>query len=186
MFDFARCMDDVFGVEGGISDRKNDLGGHTAFGMTQHTYDRLRVQRNLPKQDVVLATRVELMQLYKEEFWVKAGCDKLISVNKDRIALLQFHISVQRSPDDAVRMLQKLLNIDPQTGFFGNITLNAVSLVLEDSLIYNYLSAMKQHYLDEIKKIPSQIANKHGWMNRLNHIAIMTGSSWHTDINAEV
>lgn len=186
MFDFTTCMNDVFGVEGGVSDRKDDLGGHTAYGMTQKTYNQSRIARYLPIQDVVLATRVELIQIYREDFWNKSCCDKLVSINKDRLALLHFHVAVQRSPFNAICMLQTILNINPPTGFFGTITLNLVTLALEDSLIYMYLEAMKQHYLDEIKKIPLQKANLHGWMNRLNHIAQMTGSSWHTDINAEV
>jgi len=185
MFDFIKCMDDVFGAEGGVSDNPNDLGGHTAYGMTQHTYNQSRINRHLPIQDVTLATRVELIQIYREEFWIKSGCDKLLNINKDRLALLHFHVTVQRGPFNAVCMLQTTLNVNPPTGFFGNITLNLVSLALEDSLIYLYLSKMKAHYLEQIVKVPSQSVFKKGWLNRLNKIATTINSSWHIDINAE-
>ena len=49
---FEKAMKFVFSIEGGYSDKKNDRGGKTNYGVTQTTYDEYRKSKNLELESV--------------------------------------------------------------------------------------------------------------------------------------
>ena len=63
--------------EGGWSDHPADPGGRTMYGITEAVYHAWLKRRGLPERSVRLITREEALKIYREEYWLKAGCDKL-------------------------------------------------------------------------------------------------------------
>ena len=49
---FEKFLEMLFGLEGGYSNRKADLGGPTNYGITQDTFDSWRKKNNRPLGNV--------------------------------------------------------------------------------------------------------------------------------------
>ncbi len=163
-----------------------DFGGDTKFGITQKTYNQDCIEQHIVSKSVALLTENEASDIYYRKYWLLSGCDKIIGVSKNNLSLIHFNMSIERSPIVAVKMLQLLVNINPPTGFFGSITLNAITIVDEISLIYNYLEVMKNHFLSEVAKIPNQYKFERGWFNRLNALSSIVNSTWRCNINGGI
>lgn len=78
MGDFEKALVFVLRVEGGYVNDTSDPGGATNNGVTQKTYDSWRIEKGLPKQDVKLITMDEVTTIYKERYWLKAECNKMV------------------------------------------------------------------------------------------------------------
>ncbi len=169
------------GFEGSrFSDIQGDYGGATKFGITQKTYDLDHQDRHIPLEFVANLIQEEASDIYFRKYWLSAGCDKILDINKDKLALVHFNMAIERGPVLAIDMLQIILGIPGFTGAFGPKTLALVTAGDEISLVYNYLDYMKKHFLEEIQK-PNQKQFAHAWFTRLNLLAKEINSSWHYD-----
>lgn len=65
---FDKAITLLFDLEGYISDDPNDKGGFTKWGISQKYHPDI----NVPK-----LTREEAIEIYRKEYWEKAGCDEL-------------------------------------------------------------------------------------------------------------
>lgn len=74
---FQRCHPKTAQWEGGWSNHRADPGGKTMYGVTQPPFDEFNDRHGLPRRPVATITRAEAEQLFFEQFWLKAGCDKL-------------------------------------------------------------------------------------------------------------
>ena len=66
---FDVAIEFVFKREGGLVDDPADPGGLTNFGISQKAY---------PNEDIRNLTVERAKELYKRDYWLAAGCDRLV------------------------------------------------------------------------------------------------------------
>lgn len=66
--DFEKAIKFVLKWEGGLTENKNDPGGLTKYGISQKSY---------PYLDIKGLTLKRAKQIYYENYWLKADCDKI-------------------------------------------------------------------------------------------------------------
>ena len=179
MFDLEACVKIIIEPEfegTKFSRITGDLGGDTRYGITQRNYDTFRANRNLDKQSVELISIDEVTKIYEVYFFNKCRCDEMVSLGKDKLALVVFNCDVQRGESHAISMLQEILGIDMQhiTGFCGPITLGFIKDCDEQNVITKYLQMLVKHYNDEATK-PDQAKFLGDWLRRTNALAKIVG-----------
>lgn len=70
---FQRCLDIVLRFEGGRVDDPDDLGGRTAFGVTQAAFNAARTRWGQPRGDVWQIRPDEVAAVYEESYWDPSG-----------------------------------------------------------------------------------------------------------------
>ena len=158
-----------------------DLGGTTRNGLTQRNYSAFRQKHELPDQSIELADLDEIKSWYRIYCWDDAGCDKIFISGKDKLAFTIFNCAVNRSFAKAVSMLQEVLELPTITGYFGPITLETVNNCDEQATITKYLESMTKYYVDHVTQNPSQKQFIHDWLGRVNSVAKVVDSDYHTD-----
>lgn len=108
--------------EGLYSNNPNDPGGETMKGITKVVYDSYRTNHSLPIQSVKLISDLELYEIYKIQYWIAAGCDKIDNV---KLAVSVFDYAVNSGVARAKRYLAlttdyKQFNIN-RLGYFTKI-----------------------------------------------------------------
>lgn len=68
MNNFDRAMQFILKWEGGFVDHPSDPGGRTKYGLSQRAY---------PMLDIINLTLDDADMIYKKDYWMAAGCDKL-------------------------------------------------------------------------------------------------------------
>lgn len=131
---FPQCVDFVLAREGGYNVVKNDKGGETNFGISKRSY---------PNEDIKGLTKERAKEIYREDYWLKGGCDKLAWP----LCLVHFDACVNAGLGNARRFLSR-----------SNGRWEA------------YLERRKSHYEQIIQKDPTQEKFRKGWMNRLKHV----------------
>lgn len=74
---FNQALHFVLNQEGGFVDDPDDKGGATNKGITQGTYDSYRKAHKKAIQTVKNITDAEVSDIYYNNYWLKAGCDKM-------------------------------------------------------------------------------------------------------------
>ena len=74
---YTQALHFVLNKEGGFVDDPDDKGGATNKGVTQGTYDAYRKTHKKPMQTVKNITDVEVSDIYYNNYWLAAGCDKM-------------------------------------------------------------------------------------------------------------
>lgn len=74
---FQRCQPKTAQWEGGWSNNRADPGGKTMYGVTEVKFHEWLDMRRQPRRPVKTITRAEAERLFFDEYWLKAGCDKL-------------------------------------------------------------------------------------------------------------
>lgn len=162
---FLQCVKQLIYVnEGGYSNRKDDLGGETKYGITKST-----AKANGYTGDMRKLTEKQAIKIYKEGFWYKSKCQEIRS---HKIAFLVFDASVNHGVNSSAKMLQRAINrtynqsevvVD---GIIGKKTIAAVNGADENELILN-LTAERLRFFTSIKK--TWEANGKGWINRVSN-----------------
>ena len=160
--DFERALNFVLSVEGVYSHRKDDHGGPTCFGVTQRAYDSNRRRHQLPMQPVKLITKPECRFFYYTECWIPAACCHL----PERIAVAHFDASVNLGARQALRLLQRALDISAD-GHFGPETEGAARTQEEWPLLRRMLFGRARFYMSLWVTDPTQKIFRRGWVNRL-------------------
>lgn len=137
---FKKALKFVLKWEGGYVNNPNDLGGATNKGITQNTYNAWLKSQNKPLKDVRNITDAEVESIYYQNYWLKAGCNKM----SEDFAILAF--------DTAVNM--------------GVSRVNEFLKAAEWTSTDKFLLARAEKY-NEFAKVPSQRQFLHGWLNRL-------------------
>jgi lysozyme family protein len=73
---FPECLEFVLQYEGGFSDNRHDPGAATNMGITRNTLAAWR-GRPVSTADVRNLGRGEVSEIYRKNYWLAAGCDKL-------------------------------------------------------------------------------------------------------------
>ena len=118
---FNETMKLMLNLEGGKTDEKSDRGGRTNFGITQRTYNDWLKQNKLKSSDVFKISKERALKIYKKQFWGVIKGDQL----PHNVAKAIMSMALTDGPQDSVRFIQRLLNIE-QTGFMGPKTLAAI------------------------------------------------------------
>jgi len=87
---FNKALPFVLNQEGGFVNDPDDKGGATNKGVTQGTYDAYRKAHKQPIQTVKNITDTEVSDIYYNNYWLKAGCDKMTPI----FAVISFDTAV--------------------------------------------------------------------------------------------
>lgn len=87
---FKKALKFVLKWEGGYVNNPNDKGGATNKGITQTTYNQWLKSNGFTAKDVKKITNSEVEQIYYNNYWLKAGCDKM----SPKFAILAFDTAV--------------------------------------------------------------------------------------------
>lgn len=88
---FDEAVKGVFKSEGGFANQKYDRGGKTNMGITQGTYSAWLRKQGKPSKDVRYLTKDEATLIYRDEYWVASGADK---IKDPALAYLHFDTAV--------------------------------------------------------------------------------------------
>lgn len=171
---YLASLKPVLGIEGGVSNDPDDRGGLTNAGVTQRTYDAWRASHHLPQQPVTMISMVEVQQLYWEDYWGAAQCDRFPAP----IDTIIFDMAVNSGPKQALMTLQGTMNI-AKDGVVGPKTMAAVASYQPLTLADQYLDARERFYYDICARDPSQKKFLSGWINRINSLGSQLGVSRH-------
>ena len=164
--DFTLAYKQVREEEGYYSNHPNDLGKETYAGITKrynpdwygwNYVDKYNLKQNqyVPKQDSLM-TEFYVLDFYLT-IWVKEGFDQLTN---QTIANYLFDMRVNLSRRQTIKLLQQISTLP---------IVNTEKWVLSsmDSLDITLLKkARTAYYLNRIKKNPSQLVWRKGWLRR--------------------
>ncbi|HET9817697.1 MAG TPA: glycosyl hydrolase 108 family protein [Rhodanobacteraceae bacterium] len=103
----AHLVDDVEG--GTFTDDPADPGGPTRWGITQRTLSAYR-GHPVTAVDVQALTRTEALDIYRADYVIEPGFDKLAEISSD-VALEVIDTGVNMGVGTAARYLQRCLNV---------------------------------------------------------------------------
>lgn len=97
-------LDETFEKEGGYSDRPNDAGGPTMYGITQAVAEKYGYRGDMRKLPLLFAR-----QIYKEQYWDSLNLTKIGELSPS-IALLLADVGVNMGIGRAGEFFQRILN----------------------------------------------------------------------------
>lgn len=156
MAELAPALEKVLKWEGGRVDDPNDLGGRTAYGITQRTYNQYY------EGDVWDITPIQIRTIYRAGYWNKISGD---SIENQSIAEFLFDWAVNCGPSTAIKKVQALLRVDTD-GIMGKKTLQALNAKNGRVLFNELLDTRIAYYKLLVQKRPSQQKYLKGWLNR--------------------
>lgn len=161
MASFAVALPFVLAHEGGWSDRSEDHGGPTNYGITLALAQRY----GIPDANALSRiTPEQVADIYRAEFWRYGG------LTDNRLAAKVFDFAVNMGPRRAVKLLQQALcaigDALPVDGFFGPLTVSHTNAADADKLLEELCRQAQAHYEAIAAADPSQAVFLHGWVNR--------------------
>lgn len=140
---FKKALEFVLKWEGGYVNNPNDKGGATNKGITQYTFNAWLKSKGLPTRNIKFITDSEVYDIYYEQYWKRAGCEKMSA----KFAVLVF--------DTAVNM--------------GLARVNQFLKIAEWKYPEKFIAAREAKYREFAKYGNQKIFFK-GWLNRLNDL----------------
>lgn len=156
---FKASLTLILKSEGGNDDDPHDNGGRTSRGITQRVYDRWRISRNKPTQDVWTATQAEVEQIYHDDYWMPHGDNLPIGLD-----YLFFDMAINAGPHRAAVLLQRTLGV-AEDGKIGPITMGALKAAAPAGLIDRYTKTKRAFYISL-----NQPRFTKGWLNRCDFV----------------
>lgn len=155
---FDRAIEHVRQAEGGLSDRVEDRGGLTKFGISQRAY---------PDVDIRALTWPEAAAIYKRDYWDSLRLDDL----PELVSIKTMDIAVNLGVGGATKVLQRALvylGADiPVDGSMGPRTTAAVRSCRNlDALLAAIAGYQFMHYAELVEAKPSQVIFAAGWAKR--------------------
>ena len=142
---FARLIDH----EGGLVDHPSDPGGLTKYGISQRSY---------PREDIRGMTLERAKEIYKNDFWNKAGCDAVPSA----VIFDLFDMAVNSGVSRAIKSLQRTVGV-ADDGVLGPVTLQAVQSMSPQRLVARFNGA-RLLFMASLSNWP---AFSRGWATRI-------------------
>lgn len=146
---FKKALSFVLKWEGGYVNNPNDKGGATNKGITQGTYNGWLVSRGLQRKDVKFISQSEVEEIYFNNYWLKAGCNKM----SRKFAVLAFDTAVNMGVGRVQEFLRAAQWKDPD----------------------KFIKAREAKYR-EFATYGNQKIFLHGWLNRLNALKTFVNS----------
>lgn len=154
------CIGLLLVDEGGYVNNPEDNGGPTNLGITLDVFRRY-VKPKATIDDIKKLTRVQAIDVYKQQFWNTVRADELMS----GIDYAVFDFGVNSGPSKAIKLLQHVAGVPPD-GRFGPATLTAVNNA-DPSKIINDLCDARMTYLKGLHDWPT-FGN--GWTKRVSGV----------------
>lgn len=153
----------VLSHEGGYVCDPHDSGGETCFGISKRAY---------PELDIKHLTLPQAKDIYRKDYWEKLG----LGLFPDRLALVLFDTSVNAGRSQAVKILQRSLNLSAfprliEDGILGSKTLTAAMQQCdlmngEKTLVRDYLLQRLSLYRTLLERYHNKARFFSGWVNR--------------------
>lgn len=181
MAEFLCAYTDTLGKEGGYSNRrKTDRGGETFCGISRNHHPECKIWPLIDEhftkggsaKDIIGIPGIMaiIAEFYRDNFWLPLFCDKIKS---QKIANELFDSGVNCGPGNAVRFLQKSLNLINKCnlkvdGAMGPKTLTEVNDCLHSEALLKAMNGFQfMHYEKLAESDSTQISNFTGWMARV-------------------
>lgn len=162
MAEFVKYAPKLISFEGGYVWHPEDKGGPTCCGVTLKTFQQY-YGKDKTKEDLRDMKHSQWRHIMKDGYWDKVKGDK---IDNQSLAEIIADWCVN-SGAVSIRKVQRLLGCEAD-GIVGPITLSLINTADAESLHDRIWKARQQHYIDIVKKDPSQKKFMNGWMNRLN------------------
>ena len=150
-FDIA--MRFVIPEEGGYVDNPSDPGGATNYGISQAAN---------PDIDVASLTLEQAEEIYRERYWIPAGCPELPAA----LACCHMDWAVNHGVVGAIETLRQVLGLPPGATWDETIP-TAVRRTPEGKLVRTYLDKRTQWYNTIALSRPTLAVFLIGWLNRV-------------------
>ena len=149
--------------EGGYSNRLNDRGKKTNYGISQKTYYN---------EDIPNLTRERANTIIYRDFYDWNGLNKLPYPIRGFVV----DYGMPTSPLNAIQTVHKVIGLPPNGNIIGKDTLGKLENYTEDdynNFLNNYRKEMYKYYYDLVEKDATQKENLRGWLNRADraHLA---------------
>ena len=144
--------------EGGLSDKPNDRGKLTKFGISKNTY---------PNEDILNLTRERANAIIYRDFYKWNGLNKLPYPIRGFVV----DYGMPSSPLNAIKTVHKVLGLPPNGNIIGSATMEKLKNFSQqdyEKFLEQYKQNMLEHYNNIVKKDPTQKENLEGWLNRAN------------------
>lgn len=145
-------------IDSGYSNNPKDSGGETKFGISAKYLGRS------PK-DITLE---QAKELYNKDFWLGTHCDSVM-LRSEPLAVMLFDIAVNQGPGTAIRMLQRVVGVNPD-GFIGPVTLRKITIDREELFLQGLTLARIERYIHIALVSKSQLGFLCGWIIRAQNI----------------
>lgn len=146
-------IEDVLLNEGGFVNDPDDPGGRTNFGISERAHPEAWVDD--------LVTKDEAIAIYRHDYLVQPGIDKLPSPLQDQV--LDF--AVNAGPARAVKLLQFILRC-PQDGHIGPQTCAALAERDLKEVNNFYVGLRETYYRDLVRADARKGKFLKGWLTR--------------------
>lgn len=158
------ALDHLLAEEGGWSNHPADRGGATMYGVTQATYSAWRKKKKRVAQSVARISKEEARELYNEEYWEAASCDKI----PWPISYMTFDAAVNSGIKRAVQWTQGGLGVkaDGQIGPASIARCNSVVTNGEAHALLAIVDKRAEFLARLVQRTPSQAAFLLGWWRR--------------------
>ncbi|HYE73238.1 MAG TPA: glycosyl hydrolase 108 family protein [Blastocatellia bacterium] len=163
---FQAALKVVLKHEGGYVNIREDRGGPTNFGITQHDLAKHR-GHEVTADDVKAMKVAEAAEIYRKKYWLPYRFDRIRDFG---ISLLLFDQGVLNGPSRAIKIVQKALGLE-QDGKIGPKTLAAINQSNCKELLKDCLALLELRYRTIVANNPSQKIFLKGWLNRLKRLS---------------
>ena len=139
---FNLIMAIILRHEGGYVNDPDDPGGETKYGISKRSY---------PGIDIKNLTRAEAIEIYKRDYYLKMGIDKIENPN---LAVQIMDFGVNAGPGTALKTLDQALTESEKTG---------------ENIVKVYKRLRKNFYSLLAEKKPVLKKFLAGWLNRVEN-----------------
>ena len=176
MADSSKLVSFILSSEGGYSDKKNDKGGATKYGITLATWRKVGYDKNgdgvINKEDIRLLTEDDFHRVFKKNYWNACKGDL---INDQSVANMLVDFAYNSGVSRASRFIQKIVGVTAD-GIIGNKTIVAINSYPRGQR--QLFATLKQRRVSYLKGVviadPTQKKFYNGWMNRVSAIGYGT------------
>lgn len=142
---FSLIMAVILRHEGGYINDPDDPGGETKFGISKRSY---------PNLDIKNLTRTEAIEIYRRDYYLKMGIDKIENPN---LAVQIMDFGVNAGTGTALKTLKTAVTESEKTG---------------ENIVKVYKRIRKNYYSSLAEKKPILKKFLAGWLNRIENSKI--------------
>lgn len=155
---FVQAISVLLDIEGGYSNRPDDLGGETNYGISKRQYPHL----NIPE-----LTTLKAADIYYNDYWRRYRINEVNDPEVARILLLAF---VNLNPESIGLCVQKAINKlgggVQQDGIVGSETIKLLNKLSPRRIADNLRLELVKFYLGRVMLNKTQLVNFAGWIRR--------------------
>ena len=144
--------------EGGLSDKPNDRGKLTKFGISKNTY---------PNEDILNLTRERANAIIYRDFYKWNGLNKLPYPIRGFVV----DYGMPSSPLNAIKTVHKVLGLPSKGNIIGPATMEKLKNFSQqdyEKFLEQYKQSMLEYYNNIVRNDSTQKGNLKGWLNRAN------------------